>query len=122
MPAVPVPPGARIKPAVDVTLKPGWRFDPERRVLESKSGERVSLRGRLPRKSRVVHTVARLARSRPAALSPSERTLQRHLQVILPAGESPAAHLDAIRAWPGVADVRLPPSISLPGPTSTTGS
>ena len=36
------------------------------------------------------------------------------MQVILPAGESPADHLDAVRAWPAVAEAQLAPGAALP--------
>jgi hypothetical protein len=36
------------------------------------------------------------------------------VQVILPAGESPADYVDLIRAWPSVEEAWVGPEISLP--------
>jgi hypothetical protein len=114
IPAVP-PPGTIRRP-VQVTMAPGWRYDARRRAFVSEAGERVTPRDDLPRYSRIVPAAPSLADADPAALSPAERDLQRHLQVVLPAGEPPERYLEVVRAWPAVERADLGPRVSLPGP------
>jgi hypothetical protein len=113
IPAVPPPSG--IRTPIDVTMKEGWSFDEEARTFFSSSGETFALRGQLPKGTRVVHKVPRLAGADESTLSEAERDLRRYLQVILPAGESPAAHLRQVRAWPPVEEAHAGPDVSLPG-------
>lgn len=116
IPAVPPPEG--IRRAVDITLAAGWRFDPRRRAFVSDAGERVTPRGDLPRDTRIVPTVPSLAGADPGSLSPAERDLQRHLKVVLPAGEPPERYVDVVRAWPAVERADPAPEVSLPGPAA----
>jgi hypothetical protein len=96
-------------------LKAGWSFDPTTRAFTSSSGETFSLRGQLPKGARVVHKVRSRGRADASTLSAAERDLRRYLQVILPRGEPPAAHLRHVRAWPPVEEAHAAPDISLPG-------
>ena len=48
IPAVRLPPGSRVRTAIDLKLKPKWRFDARRRVFISGAGEEFAVRGHLP--------------------------------------------------------------------------
>jgi hypothetical protein len=98
---------------VDLKLKPNWRFDESRRVFVSAKGEEFAPRGELPKNSRIVYKVPALAASRKA-LTKDEKDLQRYMQVILPKDASPADYVDAVRAWPCVAEAHVAPQLSLP--------
>jgi hypothetical protein len=111
-PAVRAPAGV-LRGAIDVKLKPEWRFDAARGLFATGSG-RSFVPADLPPGARIVHKVPSLAAADPAALTGAERELQRHLQVILPAKRSAAPDLAAIRAWPCVETAASPPEISLP--------
>jgi hypothetical protein len=113
MPAVP-PPG-HIRVPVDVKLKRGWRYVPERRVFESGSGESFAPRG-LPRTTRIVYKAPALARADEATLSKPEKDLRRYLQVILPPGVAAADYVRLIRAWPSAEEAHVAPQVSLPSP------
>ncbi len=115
IPAVPVPKNSGVRTPVDLKLKTGWRFDTSRRTFESDSGEKFSPRADLPKNSRIVYKVPNLAGANKAALSKHEQDLQRYMQEILPAGESPADYVEAVRAWPCVAEAHVAPDVSLPG-------
>ena len=113
-PAVPVPRDARLRPSIDVTLKPGWRLEPGKRIFVSGTGETCRPSGELPKGTRIVPKVPALAKTPPGKLSEPERDLQRYVQVILPAGESASTHLKTVRAWDCVESASLPPEVSLP--------
>lgn len=114
IPAVPLPANSRIRRPVDLKLRPGWRFDQDRRIFISEAGERVTPGAELPKRSRVVPTVPSLASADEATLSPAERDLRRYVQVILPPGEPPGRYVDAVRAWPCVEEANVAPEVSLP--------
>ena len=114
IPAVRLPAGSKVRTPIDLKLKPKWRFDSKRRVFVSDSGEEFAPRGQLPRSSRIVYKVPSLVEADQARLSKPERELRRYMQVILPAGESPAAYLEVVRAWPAVAEANVAPDVSLP--------
>ena len=114
MPAVPVPGSAGIRVPVEVKLKPEYRYDSSRRIFESDFGERFAPNGGLPKNTRIVYKVPALAKTDVGKLSKAERNLRRYVQVILPAGESPADYVDLIRAWPSVEEAWVGPEISLP--------
>jgi hypothetical protein len=114
IPAVRLPPGSKVRTAIDLKLKPKWLFDARRRVFISGSGEEFQARGRLPRNSRIVYKVPSLVEADQARLSKHERELRRYMQVILPAGESPARYLEVVRAWPAVEEASMAPDVSLP--------
>ena len=111
-PAVPAPPSVKIP--IELKLRPGWRFEPRRRLFESESGETFAPYGDLPKGTKIVYKVPRLAHADAAGLSDAERDLRRYLQVILPAGQSLQDHLAAIHRWPCVAEVHRGPVVSLP--------
>lgn len=114
IPVVRVPAGSGIRIPVEIKLKPGWRYVASRRAFESDKGERFAPRGDLPRNSRIVYKVPRLAEADPNELSRHERELSRYMQVILPAGEAPQNYVKAIGAWPCVAEAQVGPDVSLP--------
>ena len=113
-PAVPVPENSGVKTPVDFKLKPGWRYDPSRRVFVSDSGKEFAPKGDLPKKSKIVPKIASLAAADRSKLSEAERDLQLYAQVILPEGESAADYVETVRSWPCVDEASLPPEISLP--------
>ena len=114
VPAVPLPTDGSIRTPIDFTLKSGWSFDTKHRVFTSESGEKFSPLSGLPKGSRVVYKVPRLARAEVATLSKPERALRRHMQLILAAGEPAAKYLRALQAWPAVEEAHLSPQVSLP--------
>lgn len=114
VPEVPQPPG--ISTPIDVTMKAAWSYEPATRTFSSSSGETFALRGLLPKGTKVVHKTPSLAKKDPSTLSAAERKLTRYLQIILPAGEPPAAYVARVRTWPPVEDAALGPEISLPQP------
>ncbi|HEV2801866.1 MAG TPA: hypothetical protein VGW12_15425 [Pyrinomonadaceae bacterium] len=114
IPAVPLPMGSGVRTPIDLKLKAGWRYDSQRRAFESDRGERFSPRGELPKNSKIVYKVPNLARADESKLNEHERDLRLYMQVILPEGESPAAHVGTVRAWPCVAEAHAAPEISLP--------
>lgn len=116
IPGVPLPEKSKIRTAIDVKLKPKWRFEPSRRVFVSDSVEKFAPRGDLPKNSKIVYKVPSLAGADEAKLSKSERDLRRYVQVILPSGESPAEYINVIRGWPCVAEANVAPEVSLPKP------
>jgi hypothetical protein len=103
-----------VRMPLDFKLKSGWHFETKRRAFESDSGEKFSPRGDLPEGSRIVYKVPNLAKADESKLSKHERDLRRYMQVILPEGESPAAYLRAVRAWPPVEEANVGPDVSLP--------
>ena len=114
IPAVTLPKSSKIRVPVELKLKPEWWFDSSRRVFVSSSGERFTPRNDLPKNSKIVYKVPSLAQADEANLSRHEKDLRRYMQVILPAGESPAGYLNVIRAWPCVAEAHAGPEVSLP--------
>ena len=114
IPAVPLPVGTKVRTPIDLKLRPKWQFDTSRRVFASDSGEEFAPRGELPKNSRIVYKVPSLVDVDEARLSKSEKDLRRYMQVILPAGESPATYIEVVRAWPCVAEAHVAPEVSLP--------
>lgn len=114
MPAVTVPEDSGIKRPIDLTLKPGWRYDASRRAFQSDSGEKFTPRGELPKNTRIAYKVPAVARADEKRLSEPERDLRRYMQVILPEGESPLDYLDVVRDWPCVEEAHAAPEVSLP--------
>lgn len=111
-PAVPAPPSVKIP--IELKLKPGWRFVPRRRLFENESGETFAPYRDLPKGTKIVYKVPRLAQADAASLSEAERDLRCYLQVILPAGESLQDHIAAVRGWPCVTEAHAGPVVSLP--------
>ena len=114
IPAVPLPADSKVRTPIDLKLKAKWQFDPNRRVFESASGDKFDPRGQLPKNSKIVYKIPGLAEAKVEELSRHEMDLRRYMQVILPAGESPAAYVDVVRAWPSVAEAHVAPEVSLP--------
>lgn len=115
IPAVPAPKDGSIRTPIDFTLKPDWSFDTKRRVFTSVKGEKFSPFADLPAASRIVYKTPGLARASVSTLNEHERALRRHMQLILPKGESPVQFLRAVRAWPPVHEASAGPEVSLPG-------
>ena len=114
IPEVRLPRGSGVRTPIDVKLKSKWRFDRNRRIFVSDSGEEFAPRGQLPKKSRIVYKVPSLIGTDPARLSKSEMDLQLYMHVILPPNESPAKYVDVVRSWPPVAEAHVAPEVSLP--------
>src|SRR2546425_937855 len=72
--------GVKVKPSLDVYLKPGWRFDADAKVFIAPDG-RTLKPGKLPARSKIVHKVASLAKADPAELSEDAQLLARSLQI-----------------------------------------
>jgi hypothetical protein len=113
-PGVPLPPNTSIRTPVDVKLKSGWRFEPNRRIFRSDTGEEFKPSGDLPTNTKIAYKVPSLANANEAELSGHEMVLRRYMQVILPKGHSPADFVGLIRSWPCVDEAYLSPVISLP--------
>lgn len=113
IPAVP-PPGGKVRTPIDVKLKKAWRFDEDRQVFSSTAGETFAPGQTLPRGSRIVYKVPKLAKADPARLSKAERDLARYMHVILPKGKSPYEWVEAVRAWPPVESAEVAPDVTLP--------
>lgn len=105
---------ARLRPLIQATLKPGWRYDPKRRLFVDSKGLKFSPQGRLPRFSRIAYTVPRLMHAKAQELTAPEQALSRSIQVILPHGEDPRRHLRRMRSWPCCDEVHVGPTLSLP--------
>ena len=103
------------RPHLVVQLEPGWSYDATHRAFVSADGRKVSPRGDLPKGSRILPAAPTLAGRPAASLSAAEEDLARYIQIVLPAGEDPAAYRAAVAGWECVADVQLPPKVSLPG-------
>jgi hypothetical protein len=103
-----------VRPHIVFKLKPGWSFNPARREFVSSDHSKVSIRGELPRGSKVVPTIPSLFSAPLETLSEPERQLARSMQVILPKGQDPSAAFRMISRWPWVAEAHLPPAIALP--------
>jgi len=118
IPEVPLPTDGSVRTPIDFTLKAGWSFDTKNRLFTSESGETFSPFSGLPKGSRVVYKVPRLARANVSKLSDAERALRPHMQLILPAGETATKYRRAVHAWPVVEAAQVGPQVSLPrGPT-----
>lgn len=114
IPATPAPDDGTIRTPVDFKLKPGWHFDAKRRSFESATGETFSVRGELPKGSRIVHTAPNLAHADVADLNEHELELRRYMQLILPHGEAAGRYLATVLSWPAVEEATIPPRPSLP--------
>ena len=111
-PAVP-PPKGLVGRSVDFKLKPGWRYDEGKGVFVSAEGVEFTA-PRLPKNSRLLYKVPKLARSAPMGLSKAEQDLQRYMQAILPSSRSTKELLKIVQSWPCVEEAHLTPEISLP--------
>jgi len=103
-----------VKPHVVLKLKRGWSFHAARTEFVSRDGSRVSVRGELPRGTKIVPMIPSLCSVPEETLSEPERQLARSMQVILPKGHDPSTVRSAIIRWPFVDEAYLPPAIALP--------
>ena len=115
IPEVPLPTDGSVRTPIDFTLKAGWSFETKNRIFTSENGETFSPFAGLPKGSRIVYKVPRLARASVSKLSDAERALRTHMQLILPAGETATAYRREVQAWPVVEAARVGPQVSLPG-------
>lgn len=104
-----------VRPHVVLLLKPGWIFDPARRMFVSREGDLVRPQPDLPKGSRIVPMASELVRTPRAILSAPEEELSRYFQIILPKGGDASAVRAAASHWASVADASMPPKVSLPG-------
>ena len=102
---------------LQATLKPRWSLDAANGVFLTGRGRVYSPAGQLPRDSRIVHTVPRLAGIPPAQLTVHQRRLQRSIQVLLPAGIEPETYVEVVKSWPCLSDVHVGPRPALPAPS-----
>lgn len=104
---------APVRPSLSIRLRPGWRLDAPDAFADA-AGARLDVAADLPPGAALVPTVPALARADPKRLSPPERELARHAQLILPTGSDAAKLLPVVRRWVAVEDAQLPPRVSLP--------
>ncbi len=112
--AVPLPDGIPVKRPIELTLKPGWRYDSRRRVFVSAKGDSFSPRSELPLRTRIAYQVPDVAGKDPAKLSEPERDLQKYMHVIFPSDTKPEDYLAAVSKWPCISTANVAPEISLP--------
>jgi hypothetical protein len=101
-------------PHLVVRLKARWRYDSRHRRFVSATGNEFSLRGQLPKRTRITPTAPDLARRAPERLSPEERDLARYVQLVPPKPSNAKDLLAQVRRWPCVESAQLSPTISLP--------
>jgi hypothetical protein len=106
---------AGLKPSLDVVLKEGWRYAPEKRCFISIAGDMVRLPDELADDVNVVPMVPSLASRAFEKLSDDERFLARHLQVIFSRGQQPRKFVKTLRAMEPVDSVKPPRQVGLPG-------
>ena len=107
------PPKRLVGRSVDFKLKPGWRYDEAKEVFVNLKGVEFAA-PRLPKNSRLVYKVPKLARLAPKGLSKAEQDLQRYMQAILPSSRSTKELLKLVQSWPCVEEAHLTPEVSLP--------
>lgn len=113
-PAVPLPDDVPVKRPIELTLKPGWRYDSCRRAFVGAKGESFSPRGDLPARTQIAYQIPDVAGKDPAKLSQPERDLQRYLHVVLPSEAVSEDYIAAVEKWPCVLEANVAPEISLP--------
>lgn len=114
-PAVPTPGDGQVRIPIEGKLAAGWRYDADRRVFGSASGEVFKPWAQLPKRTKIVYKVPSLAQADDTELSAPERELRRYLQIILPAGHAAADFVEIVAKWPCLERSRSGPDISLPG-------
>ena len=113
-PEVPLPEDVPVKRPIELTLKPGWRYDSRRQTFVGAKGDSFSPKDALPSGSRIAYQVPDLAGKDPAELSKPERELQRYIHVVLPSEAKPEDYVAVASKWPCVAAASVAPEISLP--------
>ncbi len=113
-PAVPLPDDVPVKRPIELTLKPGWRYDSRRRAFVGAKGNSFSPRGDLPLRTKIAYQVPDVIGKDPAKLSKPERDLQRYLHVVLPSEAKPEDYVAVVSKWPCVSAANIAPEISLP--------
>ena len=95
-------------PHLIVILKPGWTFMPKRRLFISTTGERFSVKGQLPKYSRIAYQIPDLAEKPRDLLSEDESLLSRYMYIRLPKKYDPLDYLPTIEEWECVEEVQSP--------------
>ena len=109
---VPAPGG--LDPHLVVRLQPDWKYDEaSSRFLLGEGADEFQPRD-VPEGSRIVYMIPDLQGTDRELLTEDEAELAGYLHVLLPPGSDPAEILPRVADWPCVAEVRLPPEISLP--------
>ena len=102
-----------VRPHLIVVLKPGWTFMPNRRLFISATGERFSVKGRLPKYSRIAYQIPDLAEKPSVLRSEDESLLARYLHIRLPKEYDPLDYLPAVKEWDCVEEVQPPRDVRL---------
>ena len=97
-----------VMPHLIVVLKPGWTFVPKRRLFISATGERFSVKGWLPKYSRIAYQIPELAEKPLDLLSADESLLARYMHIRLPKKYDPLDYLASIEEWVCVEEVQPP--------------
>lgn len=99
---------AEVKPHLIVVLKPGWTFISKSRLFISTTGERFSVKGRLPKYSRIAYQIPDLAEKPRDLLSEDESLLARYMYIRLPKEYDPLDYFPSIEEWECVEEVQPP--------------
>ena len=97
-----------VKPHLIVVLKPGWTYMPKSRLFINAIGERFSVKGRLPKYSRIAYQIRHLAEKPRDLLSEDESLLARYMYIRLPKKYDPLDYLPSIEEWECVEEVQPP--------------
>ena len=95
-----------VSPHLIVVLKPGWTFLPKRKLFISATGERFSVKGQLPKYSRIRYQIPDLAEQAQESLAEDEALLARYMHIRLPKKFDPLEYLPAIEEWECVEEVQ----------------
>ncbi len=95
-----------VSPHLIVVLKPGWSFNAKTRRFTSESGESFSVKGQLPKYSRIGYQIPDLAEQAQESLSEDEALLARYMHIRLPKKFDPLEYLPAIEEWECVEEVQ----------------
>lgn len=109
----PAPSAVRVP--LDLVLKPGWAYDPERGDFVSSSGEVCGIRTDLPKGARVGPKMPQAFESAGKKITAEQQEMRRYWQVVLPEGTAPGQLLKKASQWTCVASATVGPSPSLPG-------
>lgn len=95
-----------VSPHLIVVLKPGWSFNAKTRRFTSESGESFSVKGQLPKYSRIGYQIPDLAAQAQESLSKDETILARYMHIRLPKKFDPMEYMSAIEEWECVEEVQ----------------
>jgi hypothetical protein len=103
-----------VKPHLRLKLRPGWSYDKAHNVFLAADGRRMPVGPDLPGGCRIEYTIPELEGADERKLTPDERNLVRHMQLVFSRGTDASRYLKAVAKWECVEDVSLPPEIGLP--------